>query len=304
MARFVGLFRDFSSLFLQSSGNNSVSCDIEATLIRATRHHQSRMDDVSMERLLIHVCLQPESSVPSLVDCISRRLEKTKNRRVALKALLLIHRILRFDRRMHMARAVDSLQLDRFWFMKNEDPSSVFLRNYAALLKERAGWTLNQSDHRLEPVVNRSESGVEPAAFHVLTKCQWFVEKVLACAPVNVKPIDNLVLAALRTVLEESFKIYETYTDELKNLFTVFFDLSEPERTRACGILRAASQQYRDLRGFYEKCRESAVDASLEYPSVEVIDVGCITSLEEFTSATSVRTSNSFHTKFSSRIFR
>ncbi|XP_010555619.1 PREDICTED: putative clathrin assembly protein At1g33340 [Tarenaya hassleriana] len=203
-----------------------------------------------------------------------------------------------------MARALDNLQLGRFWFMKNTDPFSVFLQSYAGFLKERSGWVLNQSDHMFEPVVDRSEPDLEPAVLHTLTKCQGFMEKVLACAPVNVKPIDNLVLAALRTVLEESFKIYETYTNGLKNLFVTFFDLPMPEKARACRILRVTSQQCQDLRGFYEKCRESAVDESLDYPSVEVLDLECVTSLEEFTTASLVSTSNGFHRKFSSRLFR
>lgn len=294
----LGLAKDHASIgrAIVQNYNEKTFFDIEVAVVRATSHDDCPVDDKTMHEILFLVSNNP-GSIPFLAEQISRRLAKTRDCLVAGKTLLLFHRLLRgssrsIEQQLHIAHTSGHLQIGCCWFMMSLDsPSFVFLQNYVAYLQERVGWIINQAG-KLEPVMSggtrfsRYKEKSMDLVFHILPKCQEFITQVLKCSPVNAWPIDNLVQAATGNILKESFQVYMTYSDGIAALINMLFDLSKPARDLACGMLRKASQQIRDLRILYETCRGFAGMKSLDYPSVQAITIDHIVALEECSSYT------------------
>ncbi|CAH2035173.1 unnamed protein product [Thlaspi arvense] len=268
--------------------------DIEVAVVRATSHDDCPVDDKTMHEILFLVSNTP-GAIPFLAEQISRRLAKTRDCLVAGKTLLLIHRLLRsssrcIEQQLHIAHTSGHLQIGCCWFMMSQDhPSFAFLQNYVGYLQERVGWIINQAG-KLEPVMSggtkfsRYKEKSMDLVFHILPKCQEFIAKVLKCSPVDAWPIDNLVQAATGNILKESFQVYMTYSDGVAALSNMLFDLSRPARDLACGMLRKASQQIQDLEVLYEKCRGFSGMKSLDYPSLQAINMDHVVALEECSS--------------------
>nr|DAD25325.1 TPA_asm: hypothetical protein HUJ06_026789 [Nelumbo nucifera] len=67
--------------------------DIEISMVRAIGHDSTPINDKHLHEILFFVSNSP-SSVPFLAERILYRLDKTRDRNVALKTLLLIHHLL------------------------------------------------------------------------------------------------------------------------------------------------------------------------------------------------------------------
>ncbi|KAI4389360.1 hypothetical protein MLD38_001592 [Melastoma candidum] len=267
--------------------------EIEIAVIRATCNGNTPMDDRFMHEILFLVSDSP-GSISFLADQITRRLGSTRDGLVALKTLVLIHRLIRggnrdFEDRIRDAHFSGHLQMSTcWWWMKGADSSVDFLRSYADYLMERMGWVINTGG-KLEPVVSRSfnfeyykERSLE-LIFHILPKCQSLLDKVLNCWQFeNLGPEPSkLALAAMSNTLKESFQVYRTFSEGITALLDMFFDLTLPARAVACNILRKASDETDKLRQLYTRCNQSMKGRNLEFPSVKVITMDHVKILEE-----------------------
>ncbi|KAJ4713930.1 ENTH/ANTH/VHS superfamily protein [Melia azedarach] len=272
--------------------------DIEIAVVRATGHDYGPIDDKYMQEILFLVSNSP-GSIAFLAERISRRLGKTRDQLVALKTLLLIHRLLRggnrdFERQLRNAYISGHLQLSSCWFLRNSNPSICFLHKYAAYLEERMGWVINQAG-KLEPVMSRGlefqcyEEKSINMVFRKLPKCQGFIDKVLQSSPFDIFPSNNLVQAAMINTLKESFQVYTTFCEGVAALVNMFFDLARPARALACDILKRASQQSQALHDLYETCKRTIDNKNLEYPSVQIITMEHVMALEQCLGCTPVR---------------
>lgn len=271
--------------------------NIEIAVLRATGHDNGPIDDKHMHEILFLVSNSP-GSIPFLAERISRRLCKTKDRLVALKTLVLIHRLLRggnrlFEQQLRAAHVSGHLQImTTRWFSKssnNSDPSLCFLHKYADYLGERMGWLINQAG-KLEPAVMSTHQGLEfrcyedksiDMVYRKLPKCQLLIDRVLDCSPFDILPSDNLAQAAMINTLKESFQVYLTFCEGIAALVNMFFDLTRPARALACDILRRASHQSQELYHLYENCKRIIENKNLEYPSVQIITMDHVMALEQ-----------------------
>ncbi|KAG2710058.1 hypothetical protein I3760_04G007400 [Carya illinoinensis] len=264
--------------------------DIEIAVLRATGHDNCPVDDQHMHEILFLVSNSP-GSIPFLAERISRRLCKTRDRTVALKTLVLIHRLLRggnrsFEKQLCGAHVSGHLQMSTRCFTKNADPSFCFLHKYAAYLEERMGWLINQAG-KLEPVVPKGlefryyEKKSIGMVFRKLPKYQLLLDRVLDCSPVDVLPSDNLAQAAMSNTLKESFQLYLTLCEGVAALVNMFFDLTRPARALACDMLKKASHQSQKLHDLYENSKRIIENKNLEYPSVQIITMEQIMALEQ-----------------------
>ncbi|CAL1414142.1 unnamed protein product [Linum trigynum] len=268
---------------------------LEIAVVRATgHHHASNVDDKHMHEILFLATNSP-GSIPFLAERISRRLAKTRDRLVALKTLLLVHRLLRggnryFEHQLRMAHASGHLQLAAPWFAKNPaDHSVYFLHKYSAYLEERIGWVINQAG-KLEPLVmnqglefgSYDEKSVD-LVFRRLPKCQAFMDRVLeSCCPFAHLPCFNtLYRAAMTNTLKESFQVYATYCECVAALMNMFFDLTAGARALACRILRRASMQSGVLQLMYDTCEKVIGNKNLEYPVVQIMTLEHVAALEQ-----------------------
>ncbi|WVZ13587.1 hypothetical protein V8G54_011153 [Vigna mungo] len=266
--------------------------NIEIAVLRATGHDNGTIGDRYMHEILFLVSNSP-GSIPFLAERISRRLGKTKDHVVALKTLVLIHRLLRggnrsFEQQLCKAHVSGHLQITTRCFTKNSDhPSAGFLHKYAAYLEERMSWLINQAG-KLEPVMSkglefrRYDEKSFDMAFRTLPKCQVLIDKVLECSPHDILCSDHtLAQAAMSNTLRESFQVYMTFSEGIAALVNMFFDLTESARGLACEILKTASLQSQKLHDLYESCKYVVENKNLDYPSVQIISMSHIVALEQ-----------------------
>lgn len=265
-------------------GHGKGFSDIEIAVVRATGHDYAPIHDKYMHEILYLVTNSP-ASISFLAERISRRLLKTRDRLVALKTLLLIHRLLRggnryFEQQLRNAHLSGHLQLTTACFIRNSDPSVCFLHEYAAYLEERMGWVINQAG-KLEPVMSTFEEKSTDTLFRKLPRCQVFIDKVLKSSSFDFFPCDNLIQTAMINTLKESFQVYMAFSEGVAALVNMFFDLARPARGLACEILKRASTQSQELHHLYEKCKKYIENKNLEYPSVQIITMDHVLALEQ-----------------------
>lgn len=90
----IGAMKDQTSIHLAKvSGNDDSVADLEVAIVKATSHEDFPADERHVREILTLTCHSP-AHVAACVSAISRRLSKTRDWVVALKALMLIHRLL------------------------------------------------------------------------------------------------------------------------------------------------------------------------------------------------------------------
>ncbi|XP_010252276.1 PREDICTED: putative clathrin assembly protein At1g33340 [Nelumbo nucifera] len=290
----LGSVKDHASIGKAMINSHVGFSGIEIAVVRATGHDNTPIDDKHLHEILFLVSNSP-GSVPFLAERISHRLDKTRDRNVALKTLLLIHRLLRggdryFEQDLRTAHLSGHLQMNTTrWFPRNSSNQSLsFLHSYADFLAERMGWIINQAG-KLEPIMFQAsefrfyeEKSIE-MVFRRLPKCQVFLDRVLECLPLGIaSPSDRLTRAALINILKESFQVYVTFCEGVAALFDSFFDFKNPARVLALDLLKRASLQSYKLFDFFENCKRIIGNKNLEYPSVEIITTDHVLSMEQF----------------------
>lgn len=277
--------------------NNGFS-NIEIAILRATSHDNVTIDDKYMHEILFLVS-NSKGSIPFLAERISSRLFKTKDTLVALKTLVLIHRLLRggnrsFEQELCKSYVFGHLQINIRCVTKNssssyDNPFVCFLHSYASYLEERMSWVINQAG-KLEPFKSkglefrRYDEKSFDMAFRTLPKCQVFIDKVLECSPHDVLCSNyyGLVHVAMSNTLRESFQVYMMFCEGISSLVNMFFDLAPSARELACEILKKASFQSQKLHDLYETCKKVIENKNLEYPFVEIINMNHIMALDQF----------------------
>lgn len=272
---------------------------IEIAVLRATGHDNGTIDDKYMHEILFLVSNSP-GSIPFLAKKISCRLNKTKDRLVTLKTLVLIHRLLRggnrcFEQELCKAHVSGHLQIEINCSPRNNSSSSIsssdhtcdcFLHKYASYLEERMDWLINQAG-KLEPIMSKGlefkrydEKSID-MVFRTLPKCQILIDKVLDCSPVgDFSTYESLAQTAMSNTLRESFQVYKTFSEGVSVLVNMFFDLTASARGLACEILKKASIQSHKLHELYQICKKIVVNKNLEYPHVHIISMDHILALD------------------------
>lgn len=282
--------------------------EIEIAVLRATGHDNGPIDDKRMHEILFLVSNSPSpaASVAFLAEQLSRRLAKTKDPLVALKTLLLIHRLLRggnrcFEQQIRSAHVSGHLQIITYHQNLDDDHHLLvaFLQKYSAYLEQRVGWLINQAG-KLEPAAAPSADLIPQTQFRSshdhnnyinmvfrrLPKCQEFLETVLNCSTPILSftslPFhqNSAAQAAMSNTLKESFQVYVTFYEGVTALLNMFFDLTRPAKALACEILKKAARQTQQLDEFYQRCRKVVHNKSLDYPSLQVISMDHVLALE------------------------
>ncbi|KAG1331243.1 Clathrin assembly protein [Cocos nucifera] len=270
--------------------NQKILSNIEVAIIRCTDHHDVPIDDKYVHEILFIVSNAP-GSITFLARRMSTKLETARDPVVALKTLVLLHRLLRggdryFEQDLRNLWASRDLRLDLSWCEGASDGSHTFLLNYSSFLEERLGWIINQAG-MLEPIRpshSNFQSYEEEAAeliLHRLTKCQLFLDRVIGCLPVDISCMSRVTQSSINIILRESFRVYDSFCEGVQTVVSSFFDLKKSIRVLALGILRKACSQTPQLHEFYENCKRAIVGKNLDYPSVRIITEAQIASMEE-----------------------
>lgn len=91
--RALGRVKDKTSIGLAKVANTDAISDLDVAIVKATRHNEHPADEKHIREIL-SLTSSFRTHVSVCVDTLSRRLTKTRNWTVALKSLILIHRLL------------------------------------------------------------------------------------------------------------------------------------------------------------------------------------------------------------------
>ncbi|XP_019414851.1 PREDICTED: putative clathrin assembly protein At2g25430 [Lupinus angustifolius] len=140
----IGAVKDHTSIGLAKVASN-VAPGLEVAVVKATSHH----DDLASEkyvREILNLMSYSRSYVHACVSAVSKRLAKTRDWIVALKALMLVHRLMNegpvlFQEEILYARRRGTKLLNMSNFMDQAHSTSwdysAFVRTYAMYLDQR-----------------------------------------------------------------------------------------------------------------------------------------------------------------------
>lgn len=142
----LGAVKDQTSIGLAKVSNSATLAELEVAIVKATRHDEYPAEEKHVREIL-SLTSYSRTNIAACVALLSRRLGKTRSWAVALKALVLIHRLLaegdpayerevffgtrRGTRMLNMSDFRDAGSRAEGWDF------SAFVRTYARYLDER-----------------------------------------------------------------------------------------------------------------------------------------------------------------------
>jgi hypothetical protein len=187
----LGVVKDQTSISIAKVAGTK-SPDLDVALVKACSHDEF-FDDRYVEEVL-HLTSLSRGYINACVVGLNRRLTKTHNWIVALKSLMLIHRLLRdgdpvFEQEMLRASRHGMRMLNLSYFRDDSDPHawdySSFVRTFGLFLDDRIDCSIfgNSSDRRRSRShrsANRSRSSYRnssgdssPSRFHSRPAYDW-----------------------------------------------------------------------------------------------------------------------------------
>ncbi|KAK4424348.1 putative clathrin assembly protein [Sesamum alatum] len=313
----IGVVKDHTSIGLAKVGGGNSISNLEVAIVKATRHEENPPEDRYIHEIL---CLTRYSRamVNACVSGIAKRLNKTKNWVVALKALMLVHRLLTdgdhayeweiFSAKRHGARF---LNLSHFQDSSGKSDAwdcSAFVRTYALYLDEklefrmearrqkRGGSAYNEEEDEDEDedacgatsnaVVVRQATPVgqmkNDSIFSKVDHLTQLLERVLACRPTGGAKHNRVVAAALYPIVKESFQLCYDTTEVVGALIERFMHLEIPFMVRVHAVFCRISKQYDELDAFYDWCTAARIVSPSEYPKFEKIPQEKLDMMDDF----------------------
>ncbi|KAL5203325.1 hypothetical protein ABZP36_014277 [Zizania latifolia] len=295
-----GALKDTTTVSLASL--NSDFKDLDVAIVKATNHVECPPKERHLCKIVAATNIaRPRADVAYCIHALSRRLAKTRNWIVALKTLLVIHRIIREgdptfrEELLNFAQRGRILQLSNF----KDDSSpiswdcSAWVRTYCMFLEERLEcFRILKYDVEAERL---SKQGQGPEKGHSRTRelesqdlleqlpaLQQLLYRLVGCRPERAANNNYLVQYALALVLKESFKIYCAINDGIINLVDKFFEMPRHEALKALEIYRRAGLQAGSLSDFYENCRGLELARNFQFPTLREPPQTFLVTMEEY----------------------
>lgn len=281
--------------------------DINLIIIKATAP-----DDFPVQEKYIQLLLKLFSLSPTLCHSFAisftRRFGTTHSWRVALKSLILLHRLLR------SVQGNSPLWTELLWTRSNglislypchfKDASSSssksytnFIISYAHLLDEALNCVPldSTSSTKFEHQQEKEEQDTMPQTFHkkmremgdmleTLPQLQSLIDRVMDCYPKRVAARSFLVQCGMKLIIRDSFICYTKFRKELVVVLDNLLEMPYRNCIAAFNIYKKAAMQSNQLYEFYEWCKAKGLCGSYEYPLVEPIPHLQIKALERFLS--------------------
>ncbi|KAK4772544.1 hypothetical protein SAY86_014319 [Trapa natans] len=281
---------------------NSNFADLDIAVVKATNHVDCPPKDRHLRKILIATsAARPRADVAYCIHTLSRRLGKTHNWTVALKTLIVIHRLLREgdptfkEELLNFSSKGRILQLSNF----KDDSSpiawdcSAWVRTYAQFLVERLEcFKILKYDIEAERLpmpaqgqdkgYSRTQDVDSEELLERLPALQHLLYRLMGCRPEGAAVGNYLIQYALALVLKESFKIYCAINDGIINLVDKFFEMPRHEAVKALEIYKRAGQQAANLSDFYEICKGLEQARNFQFPVLREPPQSFIATMEEY----------------------
>ena len=317
----IGAVKDKTSIGLAKVGSSASLSDLEVAVVKATRHEEYPPDERYIREIL-NLTTYSRTFVSSCVSTISRRLNKTKNWVVALKALMLIQRLLAegdtaYEQEIFFAtrRGTRLLNMSDFRDTSGKTNAwdySAFVRTYGLYLDEqlefrvqgRRGKQIGYGYH-----VEEEEDGGESSGeggdgggaskaivvrgtplremkiekiFSKINHLMQLLERFLACKPTGAARENRVVCVALYPIVKESFQLCYDITEILGVLIEKFMQLEIPDMVKVHEIFYRVSKQYDELDAFHSWCKSVGIARSSEYPEIEKITAKKLDMMDDY----------------------
>lgn len=277
-------------------------CDLDLVVVKATSPDDFPLNDKYVNQLLKIFSIS-SSSYHDFAISFTRRFSKTQCWRVALKCLVLLHRLLRSlpddnDFRDHLLwiRSNGYLSLNPCHFRDFSSSSSedytFFIRSYACLLDEALECSYvseelqfvdckemllqYEADERLVKMESFDEM------LEILLQVQNLIDRVMECKPSRVASRNFVVQSAMKYIIRDSFICYSIFR---RNIIVVLEHLTQvPYRNSitAFSIYKKAAIQANQLSEFFDWCKTLLLCGSYEFPLIDKIPQIQIQALETF----------------------
>ncbi|KAL9242451.1 hypothetical protein vseg_016444 [Gypsophila vaccaria] len=310
--RAMGVVKDQTRISIAKVAS-SLDPELDILIVKATSH-----DDVVPDvRLFDEILRRGSKSKEVVVECVGlicRRVEKTRDWIVALKCLILVHRILIGGGEVFMEEiaCANASRVKRGGVLSNmcvfrdeAHPNSwdytEFVRRYGMYLDEKVelmvfdnlvlrrrlrGSDRSYGFEEKEPRFEMTRlSDDEMAIKRVLSRMeqlQRLLERVLGMRPRTVSKHEKLVILALSPVVEESFKLYEEICEGLSVLLDKFWGMEYWNVVKSLGTYVTVAKQIDELVEFYAWCKDFGVVTSSGYLVVERISDDLLRTMGSF----------------------
>ncbi|XP_054810400.1 putative clathrin assembly protein At2g01600 isoform X2 [Prosopis cineraria] len=281
---------------------NSDYADLEVAIVKATNHVECPPKERHLRKILFATsAIRPRADVAYCIHALARRLAKTRNWTVALKTLVVIHRLLREGDPTFKEEFLNFSQRGRILQLSNfkDDSSpiawdcSAWVRTYALFLEERLEcFRILKYDieaERLPKPAQGQEKGYSRTRdldseelLEQLPALQQLLYRLIGCKPEGAAVSNYVIQYALALVLKESFKIYCAVNDGIINLVDKFFEMPRHEAVKALDIYKRAGQQAANLSDFYEVCRGLELARNFQFPVLREPPQSFLTTMDEY----------------------
>lgn len=277
-------------------------CDLDLIIVKATAPDDFPLPEKYVNEILKIFSIS-SSSFHSFSLSFTRRFGRTHCWKVALKCLILLHRLLRslpeyspFRAELLYARSNGLLSLYPCNF--RDDSSSkpedytMFIRSYAQLLHEALDCfsfdrKVTKEEGENEQELRRPKSIQEKMkeanrTLEVLPQLQSLMDRVMDCRPTGVAAKSFIVQSAMIHIIRDSFICYTSFRKEIVLVMDNLIEMPYRSCISSFGIYKKAAMQAEQLCDFYDWCKAKGLCGSYEYPFIEKIPLIQIRALESF----------------------
>ncbi|KAE8667904.1 putative clathrin assembly protein [Hibiscus syriacus] len=295
--RAIGRVKDQTSISLAKVGGSTLLSDLDVAIVKATRHEEYPADEQYVREILM-LTSSSRAYVSACVNTLSRRLNKTKNWTVALKTLMLIHRLLTdggpaYEQEIFFStrRGTRILNMSDFrdTWRSNSWDFSAFVRTYALYLDESLEFKMHGKNAKHSMYKYDDEFGeendekamvVKPTSvyemrteqlFQRMQQLQQLLERFLACRPTGEAKSNRVVTVALYPTVRESFQIHYDMNETMAALIDRFMDVDMLDAMKIYEVFCRQSKQFDELDAFYSWYKTVGVARLSEFPEIEKI---------------------------------